>query len=67
MIELISGGTIGLFTGLSLMSLVELAFWIYLTVKAFVLKRGGKQQAEVRPETGVTRVASAQPMFEASP
>ena len=32
---LISGGTIGLFTGLSLISVVELAFWIYKTIKQY--------------------------------
>ena len=30
---ILSGGTIGLFTGLSLISVIELAYWIYKTIK----------------------------------
>ncbi len=31
---LLSGGTIGLFTGLSLLSVVEIVYWIYKTARA---------------------------------
>ncbi len=31
------GGTIGLFTGLSLLSAVEIVYWIYRTILAFFL------------------------------
>ena len=36
----VSGGTIGLFTGLSIISLVEAAFWIFRTIKSLVVNRG---------------------------
>ena len=32
------GGTIGLFTGLSLISLVEVAYWVYRTIVSFITK-----------------------------
>ena len=37
------GGTVGLFTGLSLISVVEVSFWLFRTVKDQVLLSSGKK------------------------
>ena len=39
----VAGGTIGLFTGLSLISLVEIAFWIFRLAKDLVGVAVGKK------------------------
>ena len=39
-----SGGTIGLFTGLSLISVIEIFFWIYKTIKEYLLR--GQKNSE---------------------
>ena len=46
------GGTIGLFTGLSLISMVEIAFWIIRTVLKIgsMGMKGRKKEAEIIDE-----------------
>ena len=44
------GGTIGLFTGLSLVSLVEAAFWIYRLARGLIVKLAVAGKAKERSE-----------------
>ena len=38
----LTGGTLGLFTGISIISLVEFAFWVFRVAKAMALKGPGR-------------------------
>ncbi len=57
-IFLLIGGTIGLFTGLSLISVIEAIYWLYLTAFQFLKGKMSTKDAKKRGRSAVKSAAS---------